>query len=57
MQVIAHSLHTDPPPCLRLPQEYYGDFVAIDSHHFTIPCPRNELLICARTSSGQSTQE
>ncbi|GAX73583.1 hypothetical protein CEUSTIGMA_g1034.t1 [Chlamydomonas eustigma] len=36
-------------------QEYYGDFVAIDPHHFTIPCPRNELFIGQR--SGQPSQE
>ena len=40
-------------------QEYYGDFVAIDAHHFTVPCPKNELLIATKTamSSGTSSLE
>ena len=30
--------------------EFYGDFVVIDPHHFTIPCPKNELLLCPKVA-------
>jgi hypothetical protein len=26
-------------------QEFYGDFVALDVHHFMVPVPTNEVLI------------
>ncbi len=29
------------------PQEYYGDYVAVDPHHFVVPVPRHESLYTA----------
>jgi hypothetical protein len=30
---------------LVLLQEIYGDFVALDVHHYSVPVPTNEVLI------------
>jgi hypothetical protein len=38
----SHALHL---PCV---QEFYGDFIALEPHHFTIPVPSNDALIHAR---------
>lgn len=40
-------------------QEYYGDFVALDPHHFVIPTIRNDILICpnAAAITGTSATE
>ena len=60
MHVVSHTGVPCPNPNL-LPspaQEFYGDFMVLDSHHFTIPCAKNELLICPEgvRASGQARE-
>jgi hypothetical protein len=35
-------------PLLALPQEFYGDFMALDKHHFVVPVSGADLLINPR---------
>lgn len=37
-------------------QEFYGDFIALDRHHFTVPVPSNAVLLnpLAAASLGAS---
>lgn len=38
-------------------QEFYGDFMALDAHHFTVPVPCNDVLINARAAATLGTSE
>jgi hypothetical protein len=33
-------------------QEFYGDFMALDKHHFTVPVPCNDVLINPRAAQA-----
>jgi vacuolar protein sorting-associated protein 45 len=37
--------------------EFYGDFIALDSCHFTVPCSRNELLLGPRVGMSLSLSQ
>ncbi|MEW5315729.1 MAG: hypothetical protein WDW38_007136 [Sanguina aurantia] len=37
-------------------QEYYADFAVLDSHHFTIPSPKNALLLSPKASGTTSAE-
>lgn len=37
-------------------QEYYGDFVVMEPHHFCIPAPKNDILLGPQPG-GRSPQE
>jgi hypothetical protein len=43
------------PACARA-QEFYGDFIALDKHHFLVPVPCNTVLLnpLAAASLGAS---
>jgi hypothetical protein len=41
---IAHTFHDISA------QELYGDFMVIDSHHFVVPCARNEVLLAPKSA-------
>mmetsp|Transcript_12637 Transcript_12637/g.27322 ORF Transcript_12637/g.27322 Transcript_12637/m.27322 type:complete len:611 (-) Transcript_12637:472-2304(-) len=38
-------------------QEHYGDFIALESHHFLIPCSHNDLLICPKPPGNLAAKE
>lgn len=38
-------------------QEFYGDFMALDKHHFTVPIPCNDVLINPRAAAALGGSE
>ena len=36
-------------------QEFYADFCVLDSHHFTIPCTRNDVLLRPKLAASSSS--
>jgi vacuolar protein sorting-associated protein 45 len=43
-------------PVWRL-QEFYGDFLVLDVHHFMVPVPCNDILINPRAASVSGASE
>jgi hypothetical protein len=38
-------------------QEFYGDFMALDTHHFMVPVPSNDVLINSRAAASFGASE
>eukprot|EP00879_Flechtneria_rotunda_P026973 GHRR01028826.1.p1 GENE.GHRR01028826.1~~GHRR01028826.1.p1 ORF type:complete len:250 (+),score=76.77 GHRR01028826.1:467-1216(+) len=45
------------PTGIHCLQEFYGDFVALDVHHFMVPVPCNEVLINPRAAAAFGASE